>query len=294
LKYREQSPAGELGRFVDCFWFLEEGEGSSASRPLERLLPIGSIEVVIHHRSPFREWPDERQPRMLPPGVIAGQLTGPLYIQPAGPVGTMGIRFLPGGAYPFLGTRLDALTDRLATFEEIWGGEGNRFEEQLVVAEDDAERVRIASEFFLSQLARRPRRDESVEAAAGEIRRRRGRVGVSSLARALGLSGRQMERRFRSALGIGPKALCRVVRFQTLVRALARTRRPDWAGLAVDCGYSDQPHLVNEVRRLSGLTPRGLAAKRSGGPEREPGFTMDSPSGLRVCPAAPAPPAFSY
>lgn len=293
MKYREQSPRGELGRFVDCFWFLQEEEPVS-ERPLERLLPIGSIEVVIHHRSPFREWPDERHPRTLPPGVIAGQLTGPLFVQPAGPVSTMGVRFLPGGAYPFFGTSLDALTDRLATFGEIWGGEGCRLEERLMMAGDDAERVRVAEEFLLSRVRAGGRRDERIEVAAREIRQRRGRVSVSALGRALGLSPRQVERRFCAALGIGPKSLCRVMRFQAVVRAIARSRRPDWAGLAVDCGFSDQSHLTNEVRRLSGLTPGGLAQKRAPSARGEPGFFIDGDSGLRACPAAPAPPAFSY
>ena len=148
--YREQTPKGELARFVDCFWFLDDGDDPAAERPLEHLLPIGSIEVVIHHRSPFREWPDERQPRTLPPGVIAGQLTRALSIQPAGPISTMGVRFLPGGAYPFLGTSLDALTDRIVSFAEVWGGEGDRLEERLVLAANDAERVQAAEGFLLS------------------------------------------------------------------------------------------------------------------------------------------------
>ena len=122
MKYREQRPTGELRNFVECFWFLEQEESDAAGRrPVERLLPIDSVEVVLHHGSPFREWVGQQQQRPLPRGVIAGQLTGPLYIQPDGPVETMGLRFTPGGAYPFFGTRLDVLTGRIASFEEIWG-----------------------------------------------------------------------------------------------------------------------------------------------------------------------------
>ncbi len=288
MRYREESPRGRLAPFVECFWYLadEEREGP---RPLERLLPIGSVEVVLHHRSAFREWRGEGGPNTLARGVVAGQLTGPLYIQPAGPVETMGIRFRPGGASAFFGTRLDDLTDRIVGFSDVWGSEGERFEERLLSAEEDAERSRLAEEFLLARLSAGGRRDERVEFVAGEIRRRRGRASVSQLGRAAGLSARQLERRFAAALGIGPKALCRVVRFQSLVARLSRLRRPDWAGLAFDFGYSDQAHLVNEVRRLSGLTPRGLLERRRGAASDEPGFTLDGGSGLRVCPASPAP-----
>jgi AraC-like DNA-binding protein len=230
-------------------------------------------------------------PVALARGVVAGQLTEPLYIQPDGPVTSMGIRFKPGGAYPFLGTRLDRLTNRIPGFEDVWGAEGARFEERLLDCETDAERVRVAEAFLASRLAR-GRADEPVEEAARQIRRRRGRVRVSALGHALGLSPRQMERRFAEALGIGPKSLCRVVRFQALVRGLASGARPDWAGLAQDFGYADQSHLVNEVRRLSGLSPGRLAADRSPDAD-EPGFTLDGEGGLRVCPAAALPAALS-
>jgi AraC-like DNA-binding protein len=290
MHYREESPRAELAPYVECLWHLE-GEGGPGPRPLERLLPIGSIEVVLHHRSAFRQWREGNGTQTLSRGVVAGQLTGPLFVQPAGPVESMGIRFRPGGAYPFVGLRLDDLTDRIVSFSDVWGSEGERFEERLLSAGDRSARLTIAEEFLMRRLAD-GRRDEPVEAIAREIRRRRGRSRVSDLCRAAGLSARQLERRFGSALGIGPKTLCRVARFQSLVRVLSRRARPDWAALAYDCGYSDQSHLVHEVRRLSGLTPGGLAARRFASPA-EGGFTMDGGSGLRVCPAsgASAPPA---
>jgi AraC-like DNA-binding protein len=288
--YRELRASGALGRYVECFWFLEEGAGTrGAGCPIERLLPIGAIEAVLHRGSPFRQVSPEGAPRRLTAGVIAGQQTGPLDIQPEGPIATMGIRFLPGGAYPFLGMPLDALTDCLASFEDVWGAGGRRLEERLLDAPDDASRVGISEAFLLERLEAAARRDDAVEAAAGEIRRRRGRVRVADLSGASGVSARQLERRFATALGLPPKSLARIVRFQAMLRAIDRGARPDWAGLAADFGFCDQAHLVNEVRRLSGLTPRGLAARREAGASADPGFTLDAESGLRVCPAAARP-----
>jgi AraC-like DNA-binding protein len=290
LNYREQRPAAGLDRFVDCFWFLSADDGAGEP-PVERLLPIGAVEVVLHHGSAFRQWNGAGTSRTLARGVVAGQLTEPLFIQPAGRVATMGLRFHPGGAFPFLGARLDAFTNQIASFEEVWGGEGRRFEGRLLECASDAARVAIAEEFLLSRLSAFGRQDEPVEEAARQIRHRRGRLSVSVLGQAMGLSARQMERRFAAALGIGPKSLCRVVRFQSVLRSLGRGRRPDWAGLAQDHGYADQSHLINEFRRLSGVSPVRLAAGRMPGAAPEPGFTLDGDSGLRVCPAASAPAA---
>ncbi len=286
MRYLEQQPTGELERFVECFWFLAQDRAAGlGSLPVERLLPVGSIEIVLHHGSPFRQCAEGEPARLLPRGVIAGQQTGPIFIQPEGAVATMGVRFFPGGAYPFFGTRLDAITGRLTSFEEVWGGEGARFEEDLMEARDDSGRVRVAERFLLARLSRAERQDPPIEEAARQIRRVGGRVSVSKLGGSLGLSPRQMERRFGAALGIGPKSLCRVVRFQALLRRLARRGRADWAGLAAECGYADQSHLVHEVRRLSGATPRELVVLRRPESRREGGFTLEGASGLRVCPA---------
>jgi AraC-like DNA-binding protein len=52
------------------------------------------------------------------------------------------------------------------------------------------------------------------------------------------------------------------------VHALAQRRGGiDWAQIALECGFFDQSHLVNEFRAISGLTPstyqRDLAETRN-------------------------------
>ncbi|SFO91006.1 Helix-turn-helix domain-containing protein [Mesorhizobium sp. NFR06] len=79
------------------------------------------------------------------------------------------------------------------------------------------------------------------------------------LAREIGWSRKHLAAKFTDAIGIGPKTLSRIVRFN---RALSLSKRQgdDWAGIAADCGYADQAHLVREFRQLAGETPTGLAA----------------------------------
>jgi AraC-like DNA-binding protein len=44
----------------------------------------------------------------------------------------------------------------------------------------------------------------------------------------------------------------RFERARTLAEA---AERPDWARIAVDAGYYDQSHLINDFRRVTGRTP---------------------------------------
>ena len=75
-----------------------------------------------------------------------------------------------------------------------------------------------------------------------------------------GVSPRQLERRFRAAVGVPPKALARVLRFQAVLQAVG-AGAGDWAGLALDHGYFDQPHLIRDFQELSGESPSRLLAR---------------------------------
>jgi AraC-like DNA-binding protein len=88
---------------------------------------------------------------------------------------------------------------------------------------------------------------------------------VAALAVALGISDRQLRRRFHEAVGYGPKTLDRVLRLQRLVaRAPAViSGDEDLARVAADLGYADQAHLTRDCRRLTGMTPTALAAGRA-------------------------------
>jgi AraC-like DNA-binding protein len=89
-------------------------------------------------------------------------------------------------------------------------------------------------------------------------------ASVAEVAHAVGYSERELRRRFRDAVGYGPKTLQRVLRFQRVLAGLApRDGSADTlAGLAASAGYSDQAHMTRETRELSGLTPLELARAR--------------------------------
>ena len=69
----------------------------------------------------------------------------------------------------------------------------------------------------------------------------------------MGWSRRHFAARWRRDVGMGPKAVARILRFQRALRLL-REGRP-LADVAYDCGFADQPHLNREFRALGGSTP---------------------------------------
>ncbi len=78
---------------------------------------------------------------------------------------------------------------------------------------------------------------------------------VGWLARQTGYSERHLRRRMLAATGHTPKRLARIGRMQA---TLAAGRGDSWARTAVECGYHDESHMINDIRPLAGATPHEL------------------------------------
>ena len=76
----------------------------------------------------------------------------------------------------------------------------------------------------------------------------------------LGWSHRRLIARYRDTVGLPPKLVARIVRFERLTARIATNPAIDWATAATACGYFDQAHLAREVRELAGITPTELRA----------------------------------
>src|SRR5437899_1531277 len=75
-----------------------------------------------------------------------------------------------------------------------------------------------------------------------------------------GLTPRHLQRRFAARVGVTPKTLARILRFQNTLRHRAAQGGRDWLRIAIDCGYTDQSHLIRDYAEFAGETPVGLRA----------------------------------
>jgi AraC-like DNA-binding protein len=78
---------------------------------------------------------------------------------------------------------------------------------------------------------------------------------VARLAEQLGWSRKSLAARFAEEVGLPPKTVARIARFERARTLAEGPSRPDWARVALDCGYYDQSHLINEFRSFTGRTP---------------------------------------
>ena len=68
---------------------------------------------------------------------------------------------------------------------------------------------------------------------------------------------------FRDEVGLTPKLLCRVLRFQEVINTIEKRDAVDWVDIALSCGYFDQAHFIHDFRSFAGITPTGYQAGKT-------------------------------
>jgi AraC-like DNA-binding protein len=238
--YSELAPSRELHALVACRWTREVPNDSTSTTTL--VLPDGCVDLICRDGELMLAGPDR--------GAIASPLRSGETI--------LGVRLRPGVAGAVLGMPASEVLDGRFPLEDVLGSEATELSERI--GEDDRRPAFDLIEGFVGSRLREAGPDPLVLAAT----RRLGFVGsrVEWLADALGISERQLRRRFHVAVGYGPKLLDRVLRFRRFVsqaRGVADGEH-DLARMAADLGYADQSHLTRDCLRLSGMTPARLAS----------------------------------
>jgi AraC-like DNA-binding protein len=252
MDYRETAPAPALRAYVRCYWTLVAVGTSGA--PAQRVLPDGCVEIVVNLGDPFvrhdNEGRMERQPRLL----LVGPTTRHMSIAPTGRIWLVGIRFTPGGALPFISVAPREVRDVAPSLDDVAQPFDAELVDRLADATPGAEPA-LLDEALGRRLAQSRRvADRRVRLAVRATFAAHRPLRVDALTSLTGLGTRQIERTFRDVVGFGPKTLCRLVRFQRVVRAIEQRNRSGWAALAAEFGYADQSHLAREFRELAGTT----------------------------------------
>jgi len=186
---------------------------------------------------------------------IVGTMTHARNFEIAARVPQVGVRFRPGMALGFVRAPGIETTDQLVPLAKTWGAKGRELEARMNDAEPGEQRIALLEAQLVDASS-----PGVVQKVAAYIVDNHGQVRVDDLAFDAGMSARQLRRLFMEQLGLSPKHFCRVIRFRhSLVRMRGRSRG-DLTQVALEAGYYDQAHFINEFREFSGYSPGEFAA----------------------------------
>jgi AraC-like DNA-binding protein len=257
-RYAERRAAAELDDHVACVWLLEVADDGPAYE--HRTVPNGCVEIAsVLGTSVVR---------------VAGPKHAPTLERVEPGQSVVGVRFRSGAAPCALEAPAGELVALEVELDELWGAEARALGERLSEAPTTVHAMDVLEQAVAARMSTAPAPDPVVAEAVGRLQPWR-RGGVKDVTSPLFMSPRQLRRRFAAAVGYGPKALQRILRFQGFL-ALSNALKdadtpPSLARLAATAGYSDQAHLTRDCRALTELTPRAFLAemRRTCGPTHD-------------------------
>lgn len=250
LGFQLVSPSRVLRPYIRSFWQIRP-ESSLAGYHEEYMHPTGGYGIVLNLGETVKL--DGRP--ISEPVFLDGTNTVSRKMGFFGQNEVIGVRFKEGGAFPFLGlplselqneaTLLDALEDR--TLLELHG--------RLWEAQSLEARVELLEEWLIGRLSVGIERSSLVPASLAILRRRGWTLPIPKVADALAVGQRQLERLFRSQVGMSPRQYSRLLRVEAARQALRRTAEATTTMVGAELGYHDQSHFIRDFTAVVGMTP---------------------------------------
>lgn len=190
----------------------------------------------------------------------SGLCLKPVNIRSAGGSSCFEFTLTPLGARLFFGLPMSELTERMLVLDDVNDRQLARLRERLGNEPDWHQRFDLAETFLTRRLLEAPVANPGTNWAYQTILASGGRISVEALAKELDWSRKHLAARFRQEIGLPPKQVARIARFNRAQSLAASRRENGWADIAAACGYADQPHLVREFREFAGSTPAAWLA----------------------------------
>lgn len=237
--YREFRPPALLAQHVLCFWVQTVHPSSKITH---RVLPDCCVDIIVINGLP----------------MVIGPWTQSFDADlPAG-TNILGARCHPGLASGVLGLPASELLNLSIPLCDLWGSSKAAPYSQIFGQTGLAAQTSAMEKALLASIAAAPPIDKATREGIRWIARHP-HEKVERLSQRLGLSSRQIHRRFTSAVGYGPKLFQSVFRLQRLLyQAHKAGSRGTLADLAANAGYSDQSHMTREFQRFANRPPTSL------------------------------------
>lgn len=165
-----------------------------------------------------------------------------------------GVRFQPGqGILPKDITMEMIVNDDIEIDGDIFG---KNLTEKIALAKTMSERIEIFKKAYEDMVLGRNSlsdKEKINEYLVNRIGRTKGMITMRQLEDETNYSACYLRRIFKSFHGISPKQFAQYIRFQNLLMQ-ANKEGVRYEQVALDCGYYDEPHMMKEFKKYSGVT----------------------------------------
>jgi AraC-like DNA-binding protein len=242
------------GYVADYQGYIESGSPA----PLRQQVPAPFVPIIVNFGSQWNVAPSATGPEVGFDSFVAGLGERSSYVAAAGAASCVQVNVTPLGAHMLFGLPMHELANDVVPLEDALPRSLGCLADELEDGADWEARFALLDVVLLSRLADAREPSPEVAWAWKILESSHGRAPIGWICDRLGRSRRHLAARFREQVGLPPKTVARIMRFD---RAVALLGRPDaeLAVVAFECGYYDQAHLNRDFREFAGKSPAAFA-----------------------------------
>jgi AraC-like DNA-binding protein len=246
----------ELKPYIQSFWVFESPVGMPASET-NMAAPNGCPKLIIPIENSITSTADGRVQESHAQGLyfVGNRDSSTLLKTSLRNTCFIGIEFFPHGAYPIFGLPMHETVNRLLAADVVFAKWGQDVRERLHNETSLHEKIDCIQSHLTGLVRRRQPQSSIVEHCVKSLKSRDGLISIRELERETGYSQRYLEILFKKHVGLSPKVLAGIFRFQRFYRKWAAKRPFDELKDELYDYYYDQAHFTKEFKRMTNFSP---------------------------------------
>lgn len=251
MLYQSSKPNPVLAPWVESYWRVQLDAGTTPKN--ETILPNGKIEMIFALQGNYKV--TNRQTTNIHQAWLSGIQHQPLNITYNGKSNLIGIRFHPYGLFPFLRLPVNETVNAVEPLTDVTGKLYEQLYESISQATSALEVFSILDLFLIRTMDHDKVRQIKLLREITRQLKVQPEQPISKLAEGLSVSQRHLGRVCHDHIGVTPKLMARVYRFEKSFSHLYSQKEEDDFKALIDLGFYDQSHFIKEFKRFSGMTP---------------------------------------
>ncbi len=245
--YMEFAPCEALKPYIRCFWGSRRAatRAENGAGEMDIVIPDTCMDIIFHvdfthnHISSSFFGIDDR--------TFAVPYDGEKNI-----FFVFAVRFYPWGAALFAEESLRETKNAFFDADCHFSTVKREMEQYLFDVSDICQLIPVAEKILLNRLNER-HQNQTVFQAVARILEKRGNLSAAALGQEIFVSSRQLQRLFLEYIGVAPKSLASMVRYQYIWNELLQDKNFNKADAALRYGYTDQAHLCHDFKKYHSM-----------------------------------------
>ncbi len=244
--YSELTPCKELYPYIRCYWGIETPMIRRNDATTELVIPDTCVDIIYHI-----DYTDNTVT-----GGFCGVNDCNFHAHNNGTMGhmlsTFAIRFYAWSVYAFVDDSLHSTMNGYFAIDSRFEWLDKIIRPRLLELKTLREKISFTEQVLLKRLSD-VRENAIINDTIQNILINKGSLDIAKLAKESFVSTRQLERLFHEYVGITPKKLSNLIRYQFLWRDILCDPDFDILSAVHKFGYTDQSHLLREFKRYHSM-----------------------------------------